>query len=627
MRYLSKLYVVIFISILFAIAYLYVQTSKTQTLLNNNVEKIIIEEAETFAKNIDKNLRKHLKDNPYQELKKDTILRQHLESSLEVINNKTFKYVFVLYKDTHGNYRFLLDGSKEKAFFNQRLNVDKSVWDRVYRDKKPSILSQNELEGLWITYLLPVVINNDTKAIIAIDFSKELPQNIYTAIEPLNNIFTYIFIAIGFLVLILIYQTFLSFKSKKESITDPLTQTYNRNYMRELLEKINIDAYQIMMCDIDYFKHINDNYGHKAGDEVLAKTAHIINTEIRPEDILIRFGGEEFLVFIKRHKKQDNLAYNIAQRIRKKIEETHFNYEDKEIHITLSIGITCQPEQFKSISEAIKHADEMLYIAKREGRNTVVSTTTHTAKTVQKSDKRTINDVKEALEEKRIICYFQPIFETQSQKILKYEALVHLKEKDGSITPPAAFLETIMYTNIYNDLTKTVLEHVFKQIKQKHISISINLNFSDILDNTIYQLILDQLQKYKTDASWLIVELLEYEILSETSDLVKERLMKIKSFGVKIAIDDFGSGYSNYTMFQALPIDILKIDGSLIKDLDNSKTNRTITQSIVMLAKELEIRTVAEFVHSKEILEEVKRLKIDEVQGFYLAKPQAEIDT
>jgi len=626
MRYLTKLYYIIFFSILFAITYLFIQTSKTQTVLNNNVEKIIIQEAETFAKNIATNLKKHLKNDPYTELKTDKTLRQHLESSLEIINNETFKYIFVLYKDNHGNYRFLLDGSKEKAFFNQRLNVDKEVWDSVYTEKKPHILDQNKLDGLWITYLYPVIINNKTKAIIAIDFSKELPKNIYTAIEPLNNIFSYIFIAITFLILILIYQTFLSLKSKKESITDPLTQTYNRNYMRELLQKINIDAYQIMMCDIDYFKHINDNYGHKAGDEVLTKTAHILNTEIRPEDILIRFGGEEFLIFIKRHKKQDNLAYNIAQRIRKKVEETHFNYEDKEIHITLSIGITCQPEHFKSIAEAIKHADEMLYIAKREGRNTVVSTTTHTTKKVQKSDKKTINEVKEALEEKRIICYFQPIFETQSQKILKYEALVRLREKDGSITPPAAFLENVMYTNIYNDLTKTVLESVFEHIQKRQVSISINLNFSDILDNTIYQLIIDELQSHKSDAPWLIVELLEYEILSETSELVKERLMKIKSFGVKIAIDDFGSGYSNYTMFQALPIDILKIDGSLIKDLDRSKTSRILTESIVLLAKELGIRTVAEFVHSKEILEEVKRLNIDEAQGFYLAKPQAEID-
>jgi len=627
MKYLAKLYIFIFISILLAIAYLFIQTSQTQTLLNTNVEKILINEAKTFAHNIDKNLQKHLKKDPYQELKENKILRKQLENALELLRSDTFKYIFVLYRDNHGNYRFLLDGSKEKAAFNQRLNVDKKLWNRVYETQQPLIVNQKKLDGLWISYLVPFVIDKKTKAVIAIDFSKELPQNIYNAIAPLNNIFWYIFIAISVLIFILVYQTLLSIKNKKESITDPLTQTYNRNYMRELLKKINIDNYQIMMCDIDYFKYINDNYGHKAGDEVLVKTAQIISTEIRSDDILIRFGGEEFLLFIKRDNTTKNLAYHIAQRIRKKIESSTFLYEDKEIKITLSIGITCQPEHFKSISEAIKHADKMLYIAKREGRNKVVSTKSHHIKTSQTNTKKSINEVKAALEEKRIICFFQAIYNVKDKNIVKYEALVRLKELDGTITPPAAFLESIMYTNIYNDLTKIVLESVFEHIKEYKVIISTNLNFSDILDNTIYQLILTELRTHKDLAPWLVIELLEYEILEETSEIVQERLSEIKAFGVQIAIDDFGSGYSNYTIFKTLPIDILKLDGSLIKDLDHSKTSRTIVDSIVLLAKEMQIKTVAEFVHSKEVLYEVEKLKIDEAQGFYLAKPSADILT
>ena len=625
MKHLKQLYIFIFVSILMAIAYLFLQTINTQTLLNTNVETIIIDEAKTFAKNIEHNLKKHIKKDPYIELKNNKFLKEHLESSLEVIRNDTFKYIFVLYRDKHGNYRFLLDGSKEKAFFNQRLNVDKKLWNQVYSSKKPLIVKQKKLDGLWITYLYPLVIDNKTEAVIAIDFSKELPQNIYNAISPLNNIFLYIFIAISFLILILLYQTFLSMKNKKESITDPLTQAFNRNYMRDLLQKINIHDYQIMMCDIDHFKQINDNYGHKAGDFVLAKVAEILKTQIRAEDILIRFGGEEFLLFIKRKKSQESMAYIIAQRIRQKIEESSFKYEDKEIRLTLSIGISCQPEHFKTISEAIKYADEMLYIAKREGRNKVVSTAKSNIIEDQIS-KKSINDVKAALEEDRIICYFQAIYNVKTKKCIKYEALVRLKEPNGTITPPALFLESIMYTNVYNDLTKTVLENVFDHIKEKKVVISVNLNFSDILDTTIYTLILNELKEHQKLAPWLIIELLEYEILSETSTLIQERLKMIKSFGVKIAIDDFGSGYSNYTMFKSLPIDILKIDGSLIKDLDISKTSHIIADSIVLLAKELGIKTVAEFVHSKAVLDEVERLEIDEAQGFYLAKPQADID-
>jgi diguanylate cyclase (GGDEF)-like protein len=620
MRHLAKLYFVIFLSIVFAISYLFIKTSEIQRVLNANVEQILVDEAKTFAHNIETQFVQHLKQDPYTELKQSPQLRHHLENALSILRSDAFKYIFVLYKDKHGSYRFLLDGSKEKAFFNQRLNVDKALWDQVYTTQTPVIINQKKLDGLWITYLKPIVFNGETKAIIAIDFSKQLPTSIYNAIKPLNNILFYIFIAIGFLVVILIYQTVLSFKIKKQSITDPLTQIYNRSYLNEELKKMNMSSYQIMMCDIDYFKKVNDNYGHKAGDEVLVKVAKTIQSELTHDDILIRFGGEEFLLFTKKSKNGCS-AYEIAQRIREKIEATSFVYENNIMKITLSIGITCQPEHFKTATLAIKHADEMLYIAKREGRNKVISTTTH-KKLAQEGSTKTISDVKTALEEGRILCYFQAIFDIQTQEIVKYEALVRMQEEDGSIVPPIAFLDNIMYTTVYNDLTKTVLESVFVHIKKYECTMSVNLNFSDILDNTIYELIIGELQEHKSLAPWLIVELLEYEVLAETESLVLERLLHIKSFGVHIAIDDFGSGYSNYTMFKTLPIDILKIDGSLIKDLDTSKVGHTIIHSIVLLAKELGIKTVAEFVHSEKIFEEVKRLGIDEAQGFYLAKPE-----
>jgi diguanylate cyclase (GGDEF)-like protein len=625
MKYLKRLYFLIFISILLAISYLFLQTSQTQKILNKNVENILINEAKTFAYNIDEHLKKHIHNDPFAELKNNPKLREHLESSLAIPRSDAFKYIFVLYRDKHGAYRFLLDGSKDKARFNQRLEVNKREWNRAYQTQKPLILKQSKLDGLWITYLLPFVLNHQTKAIIAIDFSKELPQSIYNAIKPLNNIFTYIFIGIVFLILILLYQTFLSFKNKKESITDPLTGVYNRNFMRDLLKRINIDSYQIMMCDIDYFKQVNDNYGHKTGDEILIETAKILNTHIRPDDILIRYGGEEFLIFIKKTTSNEKLAYNIAQRMRQKVEETTFHTDNKVIKITLSIGITCQPEHFKSIPEAIKYADEMLYIAKRRGRNQIICESDIDLAKLSITSEKSINEVKEALEEQRLICVFQPIFDTQTQEILKYEALVRIKERDGAIVSPDRFLKKIMYTNIYNDMTKRVLENVFQHIRSKQVIITTNLNFSDILDNTIFQLILNELTNNKELAPWLIIELLEYEILAETTAIVKERLEKIRSFGVKIAIDDFGSGYSNYTMFQILPIDILKIDGELIRDLDKSKTSYIITESIVILAKELGIKTVAEFVHSKEVFKVVQQLGIDEAQGFYLAKPQEEI--
>jgi len=623
LKHIKQLYTFIFISIVLAIAYLFFSTAQIQKTLNKNVENIFIQGAKSFAENINEEITTHIKNDPYKELKKNPQMQKRMEHALSIIVNETYKYIFVLYKDKNGNYRYLLDGSKDKARFNQRLSVDKELWDKVYTTKTPLVINQKKLDNLWITYLKPVVMNHKTVAIIALDFSAELPQDIYHAIKPLNKIFLYIFISIGLLIFILIYQSVANIKIKKDSITDPLTQAYNRNYLRDLLKNINIAKYQIMMLDIDHFKQVNDNYGHKTGDHILANTARIIQNEIREDDMLIRFGGEEFLIFIKKSLPLPSLAYDIGERIRKKIEMTHFNYEDKELQITLSIGVACQPEHFKTVSLAIKHADEMLYIAKREGRNQVISHATHQENSPE-SDKRSINDVKAALEEKRIICFYQAIYNAKTNTIIKYEALVRMREKDGSITPPMRFLESIMYTNVYNDLTKTVLDNVFTQIKKKKIQISTNLNFSDILDNKIFDLIIAELQEHKELSSWLIIELLEYELIEEIT-IIQNRLLQIKEFGVKIAIDDFGSGYANYSIFKQLPIDILKIDGSLIKDIDTSETSYKITHSIAVLAKELGITTVAEFVHSKEVLECVKTLHIDELQGFYLAKPSPDI--
>jgi diguanylate cyclase (GGDEF)-like protein len=583
----------------------------------------MIQQATSAAKNIAIKLQKQIHNDPYEELKINPQLRKHLESKLSILINDFSKYIFVLYRDKSNNFRYLLDGSPDKGFFNQRLNVEKKYWNQVYETKKPLIIKQGKLENIWITYLQPVLFDNEVKAVVAIDFSTKLPTSIYYATEPLKNIFAYIFFSISILLTILVYQIFLSLKSKKESITDELTQTYNRNFLRDLIKTINISQYQIMMLDIDYFKQINDNYGHKAGDYILTKTAELIAATIRKKDYLIRFGGEEFLIFIKKGDNSTALAYDIAQRIRQIIENTVFIYEDKEIKITVSIGLSCEPEHFKNISSAIKYADEMLYRAKREGRNMVMAKHTLNEVSVTKN-KIGINEIKEALEENRIVCYYQAIFHTQTQTIAKYEALARMQEKDGTILLPFEFLGTITHTNIYNDFTKHIIELVFQQIKEKKVSISINLNFSDILDNNIFQTIIHELEIHKELTTWLVIELLEYEVIQESS-LIQKRLNKIKSFGVQIALDDFGSGYANYTVFKTLPIDILKIDGSLIQDIDKSSFSYKITHSVVMLTKELGITTVAEFVHSAGVFKVVQELGIECSQGFYLAKPSEKI--
>jgi len=621
MNFIIKIYIFIFLTILSSIIYLYGSLAKTEETLSNNMEKLFVLQAREISQNIANHLQVHLQKNVYQELKNQPSLRDRMEHSLSVIITENYKYVYVLYRDEKGNYRYLLDGSKiDKGEFDDKLNVSPK-WDHAYDSQKDLIINQTDLDTLWITYLKPFVLKDKTEAIIAIDFSVNLPHSIREATKPMRDILVYIFASIILLLLILLYQTLLNLKTKKDSLIDPLTQIYNRHYLRDFLNSKKLEKYQIMMLDIDYFKKVNDNYGHNTGDYILKEVASMLKEEIRSSDVLVRFGGEEFLVFIQKDRNNPEVVVDIAQRMRKKIEAKFFSFEKQIIRITISIGITTKTEHFKSINNAIKNADNMLYIAKKEGRNRVVY---NRESGFLDSNMKTISDVKEALETEKLFCEFQAIYDIEENRIVKYEALVRIDSQDGTIIYPNMFLETITQTAVYRDLTKRVMQIVFQKIQENALYISINLNFSDILDDEIFLFIVQELRSNSKIASFLSIELLEYEAIAERK-IIGERLLEIKKYGTKIAIDDFGSGYANYDIFNLLPIDIIKIDGSLVKNINKSHISYSIVKSIAILAQELGLEVIAEFVETDDILDVLQEMNIKYGQGFYLAKPNREL--
>jgi len=621
MRHFRFIYLGIFFFVVLALIYIYVSIERVSDKIDNNLEQLYIKEAIEHAQSIETQIKQIIQKNLYNEIKNDPQKENFIQRILSSHITSSYKYIYILYKDHKGVYRYLVDGSiEDRGDFGQRLNVEKKYWDKVYKTHLGIVIHHKDLDGLWITYLHPIIFDNQVKAVLAIDFSTSLPNIIKETIHPISSLFVAIFIAIFILLLILLYQTVLTFKSKKESVTDQLTNVYNRTYLRDFLKKINPSNYSILMVDIDYFKTINDHYGHKAGDEVLKKIVELIRSEIRDKDKIIRYGGEEFLIFIRRSKKEpsNTLAETIAKRINKKVASTIIKVENIEIKVTISIGVTSYPEHFKTISEAIKYADSMLYIAKKTGRNKVITKQPDTL--VQIQEKLNIEEIKDAIDNKRIFCEFQPIISLKTNKTIKYEALVRIKDKNGNIIYPNSFLDVIFNTSLYTEMTKNVMEIVFETIKKKKLHISINFNFSDILNSSTYKTIINELKLHHDFSNFLTIELLEYELLKEIS-IINERLKYIQSFGVKIALDDFGSGYANYAIFKSIPIDYIKIDGSLIKEIDQDKISQKIVKSIQILANELDIQTIAEFVHSEEVYKTIQHFHIDNAQGFFIAKP------
>ncbi|MEA2100002.1 MAG: GGDEF domain-containing protein [Campylobacterota bacterium] len=348
--------------------------SSTQEKLQTNLEKLFIIQAKNFSENIEDTVKQNILDNLYKNLKENESLRDNLQNSISMLITPSFKYIYVLYRDKNGKYRYLLDGSKEdRGEFGQKLNVDKENWDKIYNTKADDAILQKDIENLWGTYLKPIIYNNEVSAVIGIDFSAKLPHSISSVMRPMQNTFIYIFIAIASLLIVLLYQTIINIKTKKNAFTDELTQTFNRTYLKEFLRNLDSTKYQILMFDIDFFKKVNDTYGHKAGDFILIEVAKIIKQVLRKQDVTIRFGGEEFLIFVHKsvNYKQDKLM--VAEEIRKSIEQAVFNFEGTIINITTSIGITLYPENYNNISDAMNKADEMLYIAKKSGRNRVIS--------------------------------------------------------------------------------------------------------------------------------------------------------------------------------------------------------------------------------------------------------------
>ena len=370
---------------------------------------------------------------------------------------------------------------------------------------------------------------------------------------------------------------------------------------------------------MDNFKHINDNFGHDIGDEVLVSVVNTIKLNIRENDILIRFGGEEFLILVYKEDEYDIVS--IANRIREKVMRETILAQDSKINMTISIGINPVPYKAKDIEEAIKIADEQLYIAKSSGRN-IVKVFSDAVATKSRTTKR-ISDIQDAIDSQRVQCALQPIYWAESNQIVKYEMLMRLIDLNGSLIMPMEFIPYIKHTQVYINLTRIVLERAIELLQRNDYSLSINLDLQDILNEDILSLLQEKFLDKKEIASRLTIEILEHEEINDF-ELINSKLLLLKEIGFKLAIDDFGSGYANFRYLMSFDIDILKIDGSIIKNIDKDKTAYNIVKAIVTFAKEMNMDVVAEQIETKEELETVLEVGVKYLQGYYLGRPSFE---
>ena len=401
-------------------------------------------------------------------------------------------------------------------------------------------------------------------------------------------------------------------KLYQQVYTDDLTQLLNRKALLKDVEAANNPIVSIV--DIDAFKRINDTYGEKIGNSVLIKVSQLLKEAGTQRDCKVyRIGSDEFALLKDEEFEFEKCMETISLVIHAINKEAIFI---KQYEISLRVDVTV------GISNEHKNTLETAGMALRIAKNNKLEYQIYCDKCSLYSEYR--NDiewtkiVEKAVNSNMVVPYYQPIVD-KDKKIVKYESLIRIVE-DDNIYLPFEFLEIAKKVKFYSQMEKIMITKVFDKVKETGMKISINLSIEDIFNKDLIVFIEKELQDSRV-AHLITFELLENESIIEY-DQAMAFIEKIKSLGCTIAIDDFGSGYSNFHYLLKLKPDYIKIDGSSVQNIHKDNNAYLITKTINDFAHSLGIKTVAEFVHSKEVFDVLRELGIDEYQGYYFAEPR-----
>ena len=399
----------------------------------------------------------------------------------------------------------------------------------------------------------------------------------------------------------------------KDLYTDKLTKLSNRNKLKKDLEKNESDL--VALIDIDEFATINDLFGEGIGDKILFEFT-IKLKDFFPKNAysIYRIESDKFAVLSNKNSSTEDF-YNFCKAFIDKIELESFYVDENEIDINITIGIA----KSKGLL-AYKYSQRIISYARKRIQKIMIYDDTYKIQQSFEENIKWIKQLKQGFKDNLLQAFFQPIVDTQTQEIIKYEALIRYISPEGVEFGPYSFLQIAKKTKMYPNIVQVILDDALKLIKNKQKRVSINISYDDLSNEKTTNYIYNYLESHKEFTKYLEFEILESEEISDF-DLVERFITTVSSYGCLVGIDDFGAGYSNFHLLSRLNVDFIKIDGSLIKDIHNSKDLEIIVKTISNIAKEFHIKTVAEFVSNEEIYHKIKNLNIDLAQGFYFSKP------
>ncbi|WP_345978692.1 EAL domain-containing protein [Sulfurimonas sp. HSL3-2] len=399
----------------------------------------------------------------------------------------------------------------------------------------------------------------------------------------------------------------------KRQFEDTLTGLQNRASLLYQLSTKPTEYASLILINIDRFSDINDYFGYETGDIVLKEFANRIKNH---RNQVYRISGDEFAILCE-HDLADENKDMIIKMITD-LENAEYRLYEDTVSIFLSCGVA-----YGRKSEIYKFSHMALKENKTSNKHVVFYNDNDNLDKQIKDNIRIISNIKDALKYDRFVPFFQGIVDNKSKKIVKYESLIRLKEDDGKIVSPYFFLEHAKKSRLYTRLTEVMIRKSFEKFADLEYEFSINLSLQDIESSKVVNQLIESLEKYKC-GDRVVLEIVESEGI-DSFEKMSEFINRVKTFGCKIAIDDFGTGYSNFSYLSKLHIDYIKIDGSLVKDIDKDESQLATVESILHFAKKMNIKTIAEFVENETIYNVLNELGVDFSQGYFFSKPQEEL--
>ena len=420
----------------------------------------------------------------------------------------------------------------------------------------------------------------------------------------------------------------MEYMAHHDILTDLPNRVIAKNTTEETiaLAKKNNSKVALLFLDLDGFKTINDSLGHSIGDEMLKEVAARLK-ECQKEDITIcRHGGDEFLIILPEVKRTTELILNI-EKLLSKFKEP-FNVRNHLLSISASIGVAIYPDNSDSFESLLRNADTAMYKAKENGKNTYSIYNVEMSDTLVREFQMQ-NDLKKAIEKNEFILHYQPQIDLKLNRIIGAEALIRWKHPKLGIIPPINFISIAESTGLIVQIGEWVMIEACRQAalwakEGMELTIAVNVSAVQFKRGDFVAVVKKALASSGLNPKYLELELTESIIIHDT-EMILQSVQRLKALGIQLSIDDFGTGYSSLSYLKRFAVDKLKIDQSFVRDILKNNDDKAIVRTIIQMAKNLNLKTIAEGVEDKHVLDIIASLGCDEVQGYYFAQPMEAI--